>query len=71
MMTETGTLDPALRLLKPDGSLLAYNDDAYDPELDVNAQIRQVRLPADGLYTVEAERYEGAGRYSIVIVSTD
>ncbi len=71
MMTETGTLDPALRLLKPDGSLLAYNDDAYDPELDVNAQIRQVRLPVDGLYTIEAERYEGAGRYGIVIVSTD
>ncbi len=71
MMTETGTLDPALRLLKPDGSLLAYNDDAYDPDLAVNSQIRRVQLPTDGLYTVEAERYEGAGRYGIVIVSTD
>ncbi len=70
MMTETGTLDPALSLLKPDGSLLAYNDDAYDPELEVNAQITQVALPADGLYSIEAARYEGAGRYSIVIVST-
>ena len=70
MTTESGTLDPVLTILKPDGSLLAYNDDARDPELGVNAQITQVTLPADGTYMIEAERFEGAGEYRLVTVST-
>ena len=70
MKTESGTLDPFLTLLKPDGSLLAFNDDAADPALDKNAQMAQVSLPTDGMYTVEASRYEGVGRYSLVIVET-
>jgi hypothetical protein len=70
MTGESGTLDPALTLLKPDGDLLAFNDDASDPQLDVNAQVSRVSLPVDGLYIVEAGRYEGAGRYNLVVVST-
>ena len=71
MSAESGTLDPALELLKPDGSLLAFNDDAHDPELNINAQLTQVRLPEDGTYVLRASRYEGAGRYTLVIVRTD
>ena len=46
------------------------NDDANDPELKINAQLSQVRLPADGIYTIEASRFDGAGSYTITIVST-
>ncbi|MEO8396690.1 MAG: hypothetical protein ABI700_27100, partial [Chloroflexota bacterium] len=70
MSAEGGTLDPALALFKPDGKLMAYNDDAYDPELEINAQLSQARLVADGTYTIEASRFEGAGSYVITIVST-
>jgi hypothetical protein len=68
MRAESGTLDPALTLYAPDGSLVAYNDDAADPELGVSAQIVRVTLPADGLYTLEAGRFEGVGRFSLLIV---
>lgn len=70
MSAEDGTLDPALALYKPDGSLLAFNDDALDVQLQNDAQLSQVRLPVNGTYTVAASRYEGAGRYSIVVVNT-
>lgn len=70
MTTESGTLDPALILRNPGGDLIGFNDDAADPELDVNAQLTQIVLPADGTYTLEASRFEGSGRYSIVIVNT-
>ena len=70
MTTESGTLDPVLMIYQPDGDLLAYNDDAADPLLDVNAQIVQLSLPVDGTYVVEAGRFEGAGDYRLVIVST-
>jgi hypothetical protein len=68
MRTESGTLDPALTLYAPDGSLLSFNDDAADPELGVNAQIVRTSLPADGTYTLEAGRFEGVGRFSLVVV---
>ncbi len=70
MTAQSDTLDPALGLLKPDGSLLAYNDDAKDPELKDDAQLTQVRLPADGTYVIEATRYSGVGTYNLVVVST-
>ncbi|MEP7293333.1 MAG: pre-peptidase C-terminal domain-containing protein, partial [Chloroflexota bacterium] len=70
MTADAGTLDPALTLYKPDGDLLAFNDDASDPLLEINAQLTQVRLPDDGTYRVEAGRYVGAGEYRLVIVST-
>ena len=70
MSAEGGTLDPALALFKPEGTLIAYNDDANDPELKINAQLTQVHLPVDGTYIIEASRYDGAGSYHIVIVNT-
>jgi streptogramin lyase len=66
MFAESGDLDPALELIQPGGSTMAYNDDAADPELGVNAQLFRVELPDDGIYVLEASRFEGSGRYSIV-----
>ncbi len=70
MGVTSGTLDPLVRLLDADGNVLAENDDADDPELGKNAQIVQVTLPADGLYTLEAARFEGEGDYVLLIVAT-
>ena len=66
MFGDSGNLDPALELVQPGGSTLAYNDDAYDPELGVNAQLFRIELPDDGVYVLEASRFEGTGDYSIV-----
>ncbi len=65
-----GTLDPLLRLFAPNGELVAWNDDAADPALGVNAQLSRVTLPVDGTYVIEASRYEGEGAYTLVIVAT-
>jgi hypothetical protein len=66
----SSTLDPLLRLLAPDGGLVARNDDAADPALGVNAQLVQVALPVDGTYVIEASRFDGEGAYTLVIVAT-
>ncbi len=71
MIAQSGDLDPALELLNPDGSQLAYNDDTTDPALGVNAQINRVRLPVTGTYIVEASRFEGSGRYELVILQVE
>jgi hypothetical protein len=70
MQSPTGLLDPLLRLYDAEGALLAENDDADDPELGVNAQLTSVRLPADGVYTLEAARFEGTGEYELIVVET-
>jgi hypothetical protein len=71
MMMQTGDLDPALELIAPDGSRLAYNDDTPDPVMGVNAQINRARLPVTGRYTVEASRFDGSGRYELVILKVE
>jgi DNA-binding beta-propeller fold protein YncE len=63
------TLDPLLRLLAPNGQVIARNDDAADPALGVNAQLVRVTLPTDGTYVLEASRFEGEGVYTLVIVA--
>lgn len=71
MITQSGDLDPALELLGPDGARLAYNDDTTDAAMGVNAQISRVRLPATGTYIVEASRFDGSGRYELVILQVE
>lgn len=71
MIALSGDLDPALELKDPNGETIIYNDDAFDPELGTNAQIVSFTLPQDGIYTLEASRFEGAGRYELVIVRTN
>lgn len=70
MQTVSGSLDPYLKLYGTDGELFAWNDDAADLEMGTTAQITQVELPNDGSYTLQAARYDGAGRYTIIIVAT-
>jgi hypothetical protein len=69
MLATSGTLDTLLDLTSPSGRRTAYNDDASDPALGVNAQIVRVQLPRDGIYTLDATRYEGTGSYELIIAS--
>src|SRR5690606_11403726 len=65
-----GDLDPLLRLIGPDGSTIAENDDAEDSALGTSAQVVGLSLPADGLYRLLATRFDGAGSYRLTVVST-
>jgi hypothetical protein len=60
------TLDPIVRLYDPAGELIADNDDAEDPALGLGSQLT-LTLPVDGLYTIEAARFDGAGAYELTI----
>lgn len=62
------SLDPALEIIRPDGRTLAYNDDARDPELGINAQLFRLTIPEDGEYVLEASRFEGSGAYRIIVL---
>lgn len=66
----SGDLDPILRLFGPDGAIIDENDDAADPALGPASQLVDITLPADGLYTLEAARFDGTGRYELNIVTT-
>jgi streptogramin lyase len=68
MTAVTDGLDPFLRLYDAEGNLLARNDDAADIALGSDAQIAQLTLPADGVYLIEAARFEGVGQYEMIIV---
>jgi hypothetical protein len=64
-----GTLDPALALLDASGKVIAQNDDAEDTALGPNAQLPQVRLPANGRYILEAQRSNGEGHYELIMAA--
>jgi sugar lactone lactonase YvrE len=64
-----GTLDPMLRLLNPQGNLIAENDDADDFSLGFDSQLLDIRLPSNGRYTIEAIRFDGEGSYLLTIES--
>lgn len=64
----SGSLDPYLKLYGPDGTLIAWNDDAADYDMGITAQIVLFTLPASGTYRLDATRYDGAGQYSLVVV---
>lgn len=52
-----GTLDPLLRLYDPQGRLIAMDDNSLG---ESNARLLNVRLPAEGTYSVQVD---GAGRF--------
>jgi hypothetical protein len=59
----SGTLDPLLRLIAPDGRVIASNDDHNSDDLTLNvfdAQIRAVLPGTAGRYTVEIRDFTGA-----------
>lgn len=69
MIAQSGDLDPLLELFTADGRRLAMNDDAaQDLTLGDNAQLFRIQLPRDERYILKAGRYEGSGRYELVIV---
>ncbi len=55
----SGTLDPLVILLSPNGEELIRNDDA--PGRGQNAFINNFTLPSDGVYTIIATRYALVG----------
>lgn len=63
----TGTLDPALALRAPDGTLIATSRAWIAPG---EARISRVELPADGLYTLEValDDLSAAGAYRLVAI---
>ncbi|MEP7291369.1 MAG: pre-peptidase C-terminal domain-containing protein [Chloroflexota bacterium] len=71
MNNTSGTLDPSLYLIAPDGSQAAANDDAVAGE-NTNSLIANLTLPADGQYIIIAThfgaQYGGTtGTYSLTL----
>jgi hypothetical protein len=70
----SGGLDPMLRLLAPDGALLAVNDDHVGLALGLNlldSQLAAVAIPAAGRYTLELRDFAGqAGPLTLAIISS-
>lgn len=63
-----GGLDPALRLYDPAGALIAFNDDAANPELGRAAQVVSMTLPVSGFYAIDSAAVSGSGRYELVML---
>lgn len=70
MTAESGTLDPIIRLYDARGTLIDENDDSADISMGRDSQLAQVQLPANGFYTIEATRFDGEGRYQLILVTT-
>jgi hypothetical protein len=56
MQATSGTLDPTLFLIGPDGAQIAQNDDAVANE-DTNSLIDDFTLPEDGQYIIIASHF--------------
>lgn len=52
-----GDLDPLLTLRDPSGKQLDFNDDV-DPDVGNRDSLIEAVLPVDGIYTIEASRFE-------------
>jgi hypothetical protein len=57
-----GTLDPTLFLYAPDGQLLAMDDNSGG---DSNARLLNIRLPEEGLYSIQAQGEGLFGDYTL------
>lgn len=60
-------LDMAIRIFAPSGEEIAYNDDQAGIDLfgAYDAQVRDLHLVEDGVYTVQVEWVQGAGTYTL------
>ena len=75
MNNTSGTLDPSLYLIGPQGNQVAANDDAVAGE-NTNSLISNLTLPADGQYIIIAThfgaRYGGTtGTYSLTLTKLE
>ena len=59
----SGGIDPRITLYGPDGLPIAMDDDSSD---NGDARLRNIRLPMDGAYTVQAGGGGTAGGYSLL-----
>ncbi len=71
MNNTSGTLDPSLYLIAPDGTQAAANDDAVAGE-NTNSLISNLTLPADGQYIIIATHFGAqfggtTGTYSLTL----
>ena len=60
-----GTFDPVLRLFDTDGNLIAMDDNSIGNN---NARLLNIRLPEDGLYSVQVDGKDLFGDYTLVYV---
>ncbi|MGJ3237374.1 MAG: PPC domain-containing protein [Anaerolineae bacterium] len=58
-----GTFDPLLRLYDRNGELIAMDDDSLG---DNNARLLNIRLPEEGLYTVQVDGQGLFGDYTLI-----
>ncbi len=65
-----GVLDPILRVISPQGEIIAENDDAEDPDLGSDSQLLGLILPEAGIYIIEAARFDGSGSYTLQVTSS-
>lgn len=66
MRRVSGEIDPRLTLYSPNGQAIATDDDSLG---DAGALLRNVRLPTDGLYSVQAAGGSPGG-YSVTLFRT-
>ncbi|MDZ4763567.1 MAG: hypothetical protein SGI73_03375 [Chloroflexota bacterium] len=63
----TGLLDTVVRVFAPDGSLLSEADDIA-PDSLTDSEIRDLRLPTDGVYRIEVGAWGvGSGGYTLTL----
>jgi hypothetical protein len=68
MIRLTGTIDPVIQLYTPSGQLVAMDDNTGGNR---NALLRNILLPEDGLYAVQASGEGFFGLYTITMVTHD
>jgi len=68
MTRVSGEIDPIVTLYAPDGLPMAFDSDSGGAS---NALIRGVRLPSDGLYTVQADGSGKIGAYALTVEVAD
>lgn len=70
----SSSLDPILQVLKPDGTLLAFNDDHEGLDLNLNqldAALEEIIIPEAGRYQLEVHDFAGqAGTVDLRIISS-
>lgn len=57
-------VDPLVRLIAPDGTVIAEDDDSGG---GVQARISEVALPADGIYTIAVDAFRGIDRTRLIL----
>jgi len=68
MSRSSGTIDPVIQVYDPNGDVMALDDDSAGNE---GAILRNLRLPADGLYSIQAGGNGLTGGYTLRLLIYD